>query len=622
MKILKILAILIIIVFLILGIALLCLSIFVKNFDIKEYKPQIIEQISEAIGRDVSIDEINLSFSIENGLFLIINDFRILDNPNFSKTDFLSVKQAQLGIALIPIIRERQVFVSHIKFIEPRIFIIRNAQGVFNVQTFQAFEVDRKQKKQVISRKKGGLLSKTVMGAALPAFLIRHIDIEDGNLIFFDRENNSEKILELSKINFKISNFSLISPFDFSIQAAIFSNQENIDVSGKSKIDFVKSTVYLRDLSAKINLSSMDLNKIYQAIPDVKKMGIKNNLQGFLGCDVDVMEVGLRSVKIAHLKGRLVNGLISVDRLLEPLKDIMLSFYIKDEDFVIDDMSSCSVGSGKISIQGKISDYQTSQRYNLSLKIKDINLKQVFDQSDQDIALLGILSNSVQIQGQGLQSLLSFQPREGKQKLTIKEGKLTNINVLKIILDKVSMIPNLVENLEENLSKKYKEKLKQDDTLLNDVKVDVHIENQRIYIDNVKVVADVFGLSGDGVLDFDLNCQIQAHAFIPEDLSKNMIEAAGELSFLEDDNNRIMIPINIRGQIPDHLIYFPDLEYLGKRVIRRRGKQELQKLLNKVLNRDDESESESNSKQEGFNQQQEPSVEEKIITNVLDAIFN
>ena len=265
--------------------------------------------------------------------------------------------------------------------------------------------------------------------------------------------------------------------------------------------------------------------------------------------------------------------------------------------------------------------YQNNQQYDISLNVSDIDLGKAINQDFQDIKLLGLLSISAEIEGKGFLSLLSFQPQMGRQSLTLKEGKLENINVLEVVLSKLNFVPDLVEKLEQNLPEKYKEKLKQKDTPLTDVTLSSYVENNKIYLDSMNVSTDAFRLEGKGTLDFDLNADIHANIVISQDLSKSMVDSTEEFSFLMDENKEIAIPVMITGKVPDKLIYLPDIGHLGTKVLKGKGKEELRKVLGKVLKIGNGFDEPSDSDQGEPRSQQKPSAEEQVIGNVLDMIF-
>jgi len=102
-----------------------------------------------------------------------------------------------------------------------------------------------------------------------------------------------------------------------------------------------------------------------------------------------------------------------------------------------------------------------------------------------------------------------------------------------------------------------------------------------------------------------------------------MTAAVGELQYLADING-ILIPLkSYQGPLAS-LKVMPDLEYISKRVLVSKGKEELNKLLDKVFDKDEGAENFSD--QDEMDDQQDESTssqspERQIIEGVLDAIF-
>ena len=620
MKIPKILLIAVSVIFVVIVLIFSGIIIFVNTFDIKKFQPQIVSQVQDLLGREVSLKDLSLSFSITEGLAVSIEDLKISDDPSFSKESFFSVSKAQVGLDLIPTIKDRQIFVSGIEFIEPSISIIRNSQGVFNFQTFKFLKPSFESSQAEATSANGKFATNLSAAAGLPLVLIKHAAIKEGNLSFFDRSGSDPVSIKVSKIFFGVNDFSLTNAFNFVLESAVFSDEKNIKVDGKVKIDLKKPAVYLRDTNFKLNLASLNPKKIAEMLPPISQLELTKNPKGTLSCTIDLMEMSPNNINIVYLKAGLENGEIQSGRLSEVLSAIMAEIEVKEDNLSINEISA-KLGDGNILAKGSVLGYQNDQQYDVSLDVSNIDLGKTIDQDAQDIKLLGLLSTSAEIKGKGFLSLLSFQPEMGKQKLTLKDGKLENINILKIVLSKLNFVPDLIEKLEQNLPEKYKEKLQQDDTPLTNVEFSSYIEGGKIYLDSMNVATDAFSLGGKGTLDFDLNADIHAQIAIAQDLSKAMVDSTEEFSYLMDENEEIVIPVMITGKAPDKLVYFPDLGYIGKKVLRNKGKQELKKVLGKFLKIGDDSDESSGSSQGDSESEQESSSGDKIIGNVLDMIF-
>ncbi len=226
----------------------------------------------------------------------------------------------------------------------------------------------------------------------------------------------------------------------------------------------------------------------------------------------------------------------------------------------------------------------------------DIRINDIFIENPSDIQQGWPVLRSLQAQG----------------RVVVDEGRLMNLNILRVLLDKISMIPNLSERIEENLPPQYREKLKRNGTVLKKMELDFKIHDGRIAVDNAQIASDVFLLTAKGGLDWQQNLNVQATVFIPADLSSGMLAGAGELKGLLEKDGRIKIPLKPYNGKMSSVKLLPDLRYLGARILRTTGKQEIRKLLDKVFNRgEDAPEIPGSVREQG----------EKIIENIFDSIF-
>jgi len=628
MKALKIVLIAFVFLFL-LGILLIAggTFYFVKNFDPNTLKPQIIENLENVLGRDVALKDIALNFSLKDGVDLSLKGFEISDDPKFSDQSFFSVEEVRLGVGILPFLQKRQILVSEVSLEKPQLHVVRDIQGFLNILSFDFL----KEKKVASGEEPVSLKQESTSSiqmpssalAALSALLIHDFDVRNASASFTDQTGQVGAGAKVNNLSLSISDFSLVKPFSFSGRAAIFGDKENFSLSGKVKIDLANLLLYLRDVSVDFDLSKLSAKEFEQISTALEVAGIIDPLKGKLNANIRVAEIGEKGISDLTMDASIKDAKVFVKKLKVPLENINAALEVKDGNVRVD-KAGLSLGEGKVSFEGTISDYAQAQDYNFKLNINKIDIAKVINQKGQDVTLEGLVSADAQINGKGLVSLVSLRPQGGTNQLTIKEGRLTDINVLKIVLSKIDAIPGLAEKLESSLPQKYKEKLQDKDTPLNDALVQMHIQDGNIYIDKSKVESDAFLLEGQGVFDFDLNCKMQARLFVPKDLSNAMVETVEELNFLVDDNGQIMVPVNIGGQIPDGLWYMPDLSYIGQQFLKKQGRQELQKLLKKALGNDDEEESQADgqgSQAPNEEKKKEVGPEEQLITDLLDKIL-
>ncbi|MFH1359944.1 MAG: AsmA family protein [Candidatus Omnitrophota bacterium] len=611
----------------ILVVAFIGLVVFVRTFDADKYRTQITKEISRSVGRDVAIGKIQLDISFLQGITLNIHQLALADDAAFSKENFLTIEDVQLGLDLQTLIKTRQISILSIEFVSPKINIIRDAKGQINTQG-----LSQKDEKTTSEEPSSGIASKfnsqmSTASKALSTLLVKSFRLRDGMVTFIDQSLEEPIAIEAKNLNLSVDNFSLNEPIDFNLEGSVFSSWKNITAKGTLEVDVRNLAVHFRNIKIDSDLSKISLEQLEASIPMVKGVGFQEGFEGQLSMAIDEITLNRSGLTKLFADGALQEGRLSIKSAPFPLEKILVKFKINEKDMVIKE-ANLPLASGQIKMNGAIVDYMQKQAFDVMMEIDQLDLSQLIPKGNQPVELQGKLSGQMDMGGYGLNADAALNSLTGQGELNVQDGKLVNINVLKVFLSKISMLPRLVEKLEENLPQKYKDKLKEKDTPLKKVTLKITLSGRNLNIDSAQVETNVFMITGQGTLNLDRQLSLSVGLSIPQDLSDSMVQATPELEYLLDDNGEIYIPAKIKGQIPD-FSYMPDLEYLGKKIIVQHGKEELQKVLQKVLGKDEKEQpaQEGQSTQETTPQDQEPqpqeekSSEEKLIDSVLDAIF-
>lgn len=599
--------------------------IFLKTFDINRYKPEIIRQLSKNLGREIGLDRIDLQLSFNKGIEVGLKGLSIADGPQFSSDKFFQVNNISLGVDLMAYFKNKQLSVSTVKFDSPRITIIRDKNGALNVGQIAAQDdragktgpgpgasVSQPQQKQ----------EREISVDSLPALLVQSIVVEDAVVKFIDQSFEPPLSVEVSKIGMKIDQFSLTQPFPFQINARAFSNAENVRAQGQAQLDIAHSQVSIKDLAVTSDLSQCDLKALKETLAFIKGASFPEKLSGDIRLVSKSIVLGPEGLIGLSAKGDLNNGSVKFKELQLPFDSIQGSMDISQSQLEVKNFSM-NLGEGKITGTGNVKDYLGQQEYQFELAAENINLVEVIDQKSQPVQLQGKVFGKMKGQGKGFDPALALTTLVSEGNWEIKDGLLTDINVLKTVLDKISMLPNLAERVTEHLPDKYKGKLSNKDTVLNRVKIVVSVANGGVVIQSAEMEADEFLLSGQGQLSFDQKIDLRAFLYIPKDLSLSMGEAVPELTYILGDDDRISIPIDVKGPLSKPSVV-PDLEYLGKRIYQNKGREELDKILDKVFGGESKREGTTNPNgevQPAPDQESDVPVERKIIENILDNIF-
>lgn len=311
---------------------------------------------------------------------------------------------------------------------------------------------------------------------------------------------------------------------------------------------------------------------------------------------------------------KVINGtIVYVDNSFEPplslnISDLGMDLKITEKKITMDS-ASCSIGGGRISAKGALDDYLGIQGYVLEADAGNIKIQELIDQGKFPVRGEGEISAKVTLKGKGftpeaLQSSLS-----GKADVSATGAKLKGINLLRAVLDKISVVPGLSEKVQANLPQRFKDKLTREDTVLSDMKLPVIIENSRLMIKDASLGADEFLFKADGSAGFDGNFSLEGSFLIPKELADSMVASVSQLQYLLNKEGQIYLPLKVSGKVTEPKISV-DAKYIARKLIQNEAEKQLMNVLDKAMGK-----KEPDNTQEGAqpqDQAQKPSTEDTV----------
>lgn len=585
-------------------IGVIGILVFLKTFDINRFKPRIISSASAALGRAVDFKDIELELSLREGIHLTLKQLTIRDDAGFQSGDFLTVENISCGVEIMPLLIKRQILVSSIHIHSPQCIVIRQKDGQINVQNLGK-PVSLKKDYVVSPETRDSQVQKAIpvsrAALSVPFISAKTIAVKNGKLTYIDRSHEPELVLDISQVRLKIEHFSLTEPFTFTLQAAYLSDRPNILVKGKATANMETQSIKLKNATVATDLSSLSLSRLQSSLAMLKEIELPEQVRGKFNASIERMELGAKGLASLISSGKLTGGSIRHKQLMLPVEPISSEFQITESKIRIGELS-LGLGKGRLTAQGELDDYTGAQNFNFDVNMQDLDLSQLLNQKGQPVKLKGFLVGKFKAEGRGFSRGSLRDSLFGEGALEIKKGRLTDINVLKIVLSKISMIPNLVAKIQANLPERYKEKLTQKDTILTKVKTDLAVGKGLALLKQVEIEADGFLFSGEGEVDFNQRFSLDGSFLIPEDLAASMVENVPELEYLLDERGKIRIPLQVSGKIPN-IKFAVNLQYIGKKLIKKKASEELGKVLDKM-----------------FEKEEKPAKQE-LIENILDTIF-
>jgi hypothetical protein len=615
----KIVKIIFVSFFILILVIVAAVVVFIKTFDINRYKPQIVQSLHQAIQKDVSLGDLSLRFSLTQGVVLSINAVSLVEDKDPLLNYSMKVESVLLDIDVMAFLKTRQVVVSRVNIVSPQINVIRKTIDNFSSQKSAGKEISLKD-----SLDKDMVVQKAGVGFSMPTLMIKTIQVSNGRISFVDKNFPPELKVDVDKFDLEIKDFFLDKPFKIQSSFAVFSPDKNVSFQSQAQLDLKTQHIRLDDAVVETDLSSFSVEQMKKNIPQIEALPIDGNLTGKVVFKINQLVAGQEGMIVLSSNATLKDGRVKIANLGIPLENITATADITETDIILKELLM-NLGSGRIKATSRVSDYVKAQEYSFDVDLEAIQLSELLAPYHLPVKAEGRIVGNLKGQGKG------FTPEALKTTLTAEgmvradETQLVDFNLLRFVLDKISMIPNLAEKIEAQLPDNYKKKMTQKNTIFKKVNVAIQVKDGKLLVAPLMVDADDFILQAQGSVDFNQNAQFEFEFYISEELSQYMVSSVEQLSYLLEEDNKIHIPlVSYQGPIIKMMIY-PDLAKLGKKIIITGAKQELKKAIFKALKIENTSQNEEqgveNNDSESVNPQNSENSNKIIINNVLDAIF-
>ncbi|MFP5234823.1 MAG: AsmA family protein [Acidobacteriota bacterium] len=182
-------------------IAAIIVLVFVAPLfvDVNDFRPQIENQLSSALGRKVTLGKISLAFYSGN---LVAENIAIADDPAYSQAPFLQAKSLHVGVHVWPLLFHHQLEVTHLTIDSPAIQLIQSANGKWNFSSL------------------GGSSPKSSKNqpGSLPDLSVAQFTVSDGSATVSSTPPTG-KPLTYSAINVTVNGMSFNRNFPFQLSA-------------------------------------------------------------------------------------------------------------------------------------------------------------------------------------------------------------------------------------------------------------------------------------------------------------------------------------------------------------------------------------------------------------------
>jgi hypothetical protein len=632
MKAVKIILITFVVVF---GLVFIGAYIFIKTFDANKYRPQIVSEMTKALGRQVAIDNLKLTLSLSDGIALNIQGMSIEEDQNFADhKSFASVGSIYLHVNVMAYVQKHEIVVTKVTVDSPEINLVKNEQGQFNYESIVT-HMAKKEEGAVTDSTTTPTPAQTEQksqSAALPALTVQDIELKNGTIVYDDRMEATKMRVPVNQLDVSIANFSLTNAFGVKTNAAIFSGKQNIHVNGTVQLDIAKQMATINGFNVKTDLSELSVDQLKAAIASLAPLNIEGGMKGQVSIQIEKAVAGSAGLTTLASHVTLNNGYIKLKELFSPVSNMNATMDIDEKDATLKEFVS-TFGSGKISLSGALKNYLTSQEPAFTLTLDNIHAGELLDPKMIPVKIEGNIVGKMGGWAQGITPDKLKTSLNGEGEFAVQEGRIVDLNILKVVIDQITNFTAMVginaQNLEERLPENLKEKLKVKDTEIDQCQVIIKMKQGAIDLNNINVESSGLLVNLNGFLDFDQNLTLAGDVRLNQDLAGAIISANPSLDVLLNENKEIRIPLTpYQGKLAQ-VRMMPDFKDFSKTAVVNEGKQQLRKVIFKGLGIEDESQQapDQNNTTQPTQPQQQPAQEEKgstekeLINGLLNNIF-
>ncbi len=423
-----------------------------------------------------------------------------------------------------------------------------------------------------------------------------------------------------------LKDVSLYGPIHADATLSVFGRgAENIKVTADLYPDVENKGVYAKNLDVRVDLDRVDLKGALDALgdPDLSQQVIGKEVAGDLIITSEKLRLDPKGIFDSNIYVDLSKGMTDILPVKSALKDIELKAEMSKGDLILQRFTG-ALAKGKFFVKGSVRNIAGWRDLDLAIALEDIDVSALLPETAPGRPHFeGILSMSMDSSASGLTKEEIANTLTARGTVGLDEAVLRNMNILVVALDKLDMLPGLVQKLKGRLPARYKELLRQNYTAFAPMEAGFDIKDGKLVFQKVVIESDAFYLVGSGYLSLDRAISVSSHLFIPPDLSAAFIDTADEFAYLQNSQGMITMPVDIYGRFPDVSVR-PDLDYVIQKLAVSKGQELLERIFRKEgpeeRGVEPGTETQGEGGAEAQKQQEEIEPAEALIRTIFDII--
>lgn len=194
-------------------------AVFIATFDADRYRPLLVSELQQAVGRPVRLERISLGW--QNGVAIQLKGLAVYEDDQVQGEPLVQVESISALVRLMPLLR-REVQVSSVLLRRPRIHVTRDAQGQMNLLGLAA-----------VASPAASARQPDAVGKSPLSFNIGSLVMEEGVIHWTDAMSRPPVDLWLRSLDVTVKHIAPGKPMDFDAKGALAGEAQNIRLSGR-----------------------------------------------------------------------------------------------------------------------------------------------------------------------------------------------------------------------------------------------------------------------------------------------------------------------------------------------------------------------------------------------------
>ncbi len=539
------------------------LSVFLATFNADQYRPLLVKQLEQALHTPVSITRLSLTW--RGGIAAQLQGVSVGDaaRPGAS----VQAESVYAVVRLWPLLK-KDVQVSTVTIVRPNVTVVRQLGGTITVGGFPSMGTGAPPTPPP-----------SPMAAAAMSVLISSLTIEQGTLHVRDATQTPPLDLPIEQLDATIRNLSLTNPIDFQIRLACWSRQQNLELSGRVRLPAGGPGGFLEHVNASTDLAHLDADAMKRSMP---QFAFQESPRGVLRISIERLPLAAQALDELTAHVQLTDGRFPLAALASPLDHVNAEFTAQKDTIELQRFSA-SLGSGTVSGTGRLIHLSTQPQATMDVTVQQLPLQGLLPPTTpQEPALQGVLGLTFHGASSGREWLMFTQALSGTGQLALTNMKVLNVNVLREVFQRLSILPGLAKTLEARLPEAYQAKFAARDTVFEPMQVALTATQGVLQLQPLQVKSDTFQLDGAGqvrVADGAFEGRFVLRIDAP--LSAAIVQSVNELHYISNANGELELPVSVRTH--PQMAIVPDVQYVASKILIPKAQDVLTNLLQKSL---------------------------------------